>query len=80
MIVLYNFLLTALPKQPDQNGLWTDGEQILCRTKEQASTLADLMYLTDKKYCTLGYYDYGQKKGAKVNGRNAYSGWYCLYC
>ena len=77
MLVLFDFLKAVLPQEPDDTGVWTDGEQILCRSQEQASVLSDLMQLTDRASYSVGYHSpEGIRESEGVNGR---AGWYYVY-
>lgn len=53
------FLIQSLKNHADENrhGYWSDGEDILCKTEEQANHLAD--FLEDLGYTdvTTGHYD-----------------------
>jgi hypothetical protein len=57
LVATFNQMLAPLPKQPDERlKFWTNGEDILCRTKEEAETIADL--LDSMGYvASTGYFD-----------------------
>lgn len=77
MLVLFDFLTATLPKEPDKTDIWTDGDQILCKRKEQASALNDLIQLTDKETYQIGYYD--PEDDRKKKDVDKFTGWYYLY-
>ena len=54
---IWNYLLKSLQdNENNKHGFWTDGEEILCRTEEQAEVVAD--FLEDLGFdCCTGYYD-----------------------
>ena len=79
MIRLFDFLLQTLPDKPadPSNQVWTDREQILCRTKDQASFLAELMKTTDQEEYIVNYYNPEEDK--KNHDTNNFTGWYYIY-
>ena len=77
MLVLFDVLKEMLPREPDGMGIWTDGEQILCRTRDQADTLSSLLQLTDRETYPVHYYDPDQDRQAGDVDR--YTGWYYVY-
>lgn len=70
----------ALPTEPVGN-IWTNGDEIFCRTSDSANTIAELLeYLAESEkldyaYCiSTGYYDPEDDK--RDGYKNKYSGWY----
>lgn len=55
----YSEIVSALPKDPAEGcHFWTDGEYILCRTIDDANTLADFMEATGvSDTCTTGTFE-----------------------
>lgn len=62
--------------------IWTSGDEILCKTKDAANTLADMLeclYRTDGKEVVVntGYYD--PEEDRKNGGLDRYSGWWYVH-
>lgn len=70
-------LIESLHNNEDRNkhGYWTDGEEILCKTEEQAEVLADFLEDVGFDYVQTGYYD--PKEDERNNEVNDHTGyWY----
>ena len=58
--------------------IWSDGDEILCRTQDGANAIADLLYQlyqihnSQSVEIITGYYDPKEDKGPK----DRYTGWY----
>lgn len=56
---IWTYLLQSLQLNTEHNrhGFWTDGEEILCRTENQAESIADFLEDMGFDYVQTGYYD-----------------------
>jgi hypothetical protein len=60
--------------------VWSDGDEILCRTQDGANAIADLLYQlyqihnSQSVEITIGYYDPKEDKGRE----DRYTGWYYI--
>jgi hypothetical protein len=62
-------------KEHNRHGYWTDGEEILCKTEEQAEVLADFFEDIGFDYVHTGYYDPTEdERNNEVNDHTGY--WY----
>ena len=62
-------------KEQNKHGFWTDGEEILCTTEEQAEVLADFLEDLGFDCVHTGYYD--PKEDERNNEVNDHTGcWY----
>lgn len=71
-----NLLDELLEKnQPyNKHGIWSNGEEIMCKTKEQAEAIADLLEDCGMDCTLTGYYD--PKEDARNNEVDEYTGYY----
>lgn len=53
----YKEIIDNLPKEPNRYGIWTDGEEVLCREEMQAEHIADFLESLGFVYVRTGYYD-----------------------
>jgi hypothetical protein len=76
----FEALLSRLPKSPDSaiRGLWSDGEQILCKTEAQANAIADLVEAM-ALHVTVHISHYDPKEDKRDNCVDKYTGWYAVY-
>ena len=55
---IWTYILKSLQdNENNKHGFWTDGEEILCKTEEQAEAVADFLEDLGFEYLTTGYYD-----------------------
>lgn len=55
---IWTYLLKSLQDNEDKkHGFWTDGEEILCETEEQADIIADFLEDLGFDCLNTGYYD-----------------------
>ena len=74
---IWSYLLYSLQNNEENNrhGFWTDGEEILCKTEEKASAIADFLEDMGFDYVQNGYYDPEEdKKNNKVDDHTGF--WY----
>lgn len=72
-MVAYNVLARINGK--NTHGIWTDGEDFLCKTEQQADTIADFLEAVGFEYVRTGYYDPEEdKRNNEVDERTGY--WY----
>ena len=74
---IWKRLLKSLHDNEEHNkhGYWTDGEEILCKTEDQAEALADFLEDVGFDYIQTGYYNpEDDKRNNEVNDHTGY--WY----
>ena len=55
---IWSYLITSLRNnENNKHGYWTDGEQILCKTEEEANIVANFLEDLGFDYLNIGYYD-----------------------
>lgn len=64
----------ALKAADNKHGFYIVGNELLCKTKEQAEVIADFFEDLGFDYVRTGYYD--PKEDAKENCADEYTGWY----
>lgn len=72
---IWSYLIKSLQNnENNKHGFWTDGEEILCKTEEQAEVIADFLEDVGFDYVNTGYYDpIEDERNGEVD---RYTGWW----
>lgn len=74
---VWDFITSRLPTSPEDaaNGIWYEGDDIMCKTEAQADTVADLLEaLDDEVLVTTGFFD--PEEDARNGETDRLTGWH----